>query len=276
MRTLLNTTVARLSTAVAAVALSATVATAQSITFNAPSGCPAGAGACGPVNSVGGLTWFNATLLNIPDYKASLTGLASVPATGYPTSGGVALGTGTLQVQSDGWNPFWLNSLTVGSGWLNGVTLRLEGYLEIGGPTVMNESITLNASKLGTTTAEAPTAWNFAPVGPIRYFMLYVDWNQQDMPAWDGTGNAPAWTRECNVVGTCVGSYDVDPWDSRELKRDADNFNNVEYDGDPYKTYFISGAQTTPYTVPEPASLGLMAAGLMGLAGAARRRRSNK
>lgn len=273
MRTLLNTAVARLSTAVATVALSATMASAQSISFNAPSGCPGGD--CGPVNTVGGLTWYFGKLLNVDDYKASVINPDLSSKTGYPT-GGVLLGQGQLQVQSAGWNPFWLNSLSVGSGWLNGITLRLEGYLELGGPTVMNESITLNASKLGTTTAETPTAWNFAPAGPIRYFMLYVDWNQNDMPFWDGTGEAPAWTRECNVVGSCVGSYDVDPWGSRTLKEIADRTNGVDYDGDPYKTYFISGAQTTPYTVPEPASLGLMAAGLMGLAGAARRRRSSK
>lgn len=270
MRNSLSNVITRISTTIAALAFSATVASAQNITFNAPSGCPGGD--CGPVGTVGGLTWYYGKLLDVADYKASLTGLNPVPATGYP-SGDVLLGQGLLQVQSSTWNPFWLNSLTVGSGWLNGITLRLEGFLDVGGPTVMNESITLNASALGGTTAAAPTAWNFSPAGPIRYFMMYVDWNEGDMPAWNGVGTAPSWTRTC-PVNTCSGSYSVDPWNSRALKRDADVFRNVTYDGKPYETYFIQSAMTTPYTVPEPGTFGLVAAGLAGLAVMARRRRS--
>lgn len=222
--------------------------------------CPAGAwGNLGPVGTVGGLDWFGAEgRLDTRCYLGSFDPSYGTVQSGYPDAV-VLLAAGPLWVQSSSFDLFHLSSLTVGSGWTNGVGLTLRGYDQNLDQQVLERTITLDATA-------GPQQWLIGG-DPIRFFTISVDWGLGTIPApaWDFNGAPLMWA--------------TDPYNSRLYKRDADAFALSQGagngpDGAPYLTYYV--ASVTTATVPEPGTYALMATGVVGLGVALRRRRTER
>ncbi len=227
----------------------------------ATSACNWGGGSeIGATYPSSGFQWYGLKALDLANYQKCWTDYKPSQDNGYQETGVVALGTGTAQVQSSDFTPFQLTSLTVGSGWVNGITLTFKGYLASWTETPVERSIQLDAST-GLGATNPATVWNLG-IGPIRFFTLDVNWGLGAMPIWDGIGTPPTWSG--------------DPFNSRELQRDYERDVQQSLSGTPYQTYFVSSMTVAPpATVPEPGTWALMVTGLAGVAFTARRRRTS-
>lgn len=264
---------------VAAVISAATASGQTTTTFGAPTAPPV-PGTCrnwgnesyGPTSGI--LTWYNAFLLNIPEYLNCWT---NPPAqTGYPTGGKVAILESTpLQVQTADLSPFVLSSLSVGSGWTNGAILTLEGYLG----TVAAPQLQYTKTLSGVDASEPRTS-PWAIGGPaISWFRLSVNYNLTGAPSWSPTDVACLYATAPTAIAGCdVPDWAQDPYDSRLYQWQVDRANGMGGEARttlPYQTIWIADVTTSGVPVPEPGTVSLVVVGLAGLV-AARRRRTRR
>lgn len=163
---------------------------------------------------------------------------------GYAKTGVVALGSHNSIVQrAPGTPQFFLNSLQLGTGWVNPTTVTLVGMTWARG-IEYSSAFTLNpANGPLTVLGNSDVA--------IDYFHLLVNYNTQLAGNWTPGAGASSW----------------DPYNSRQRRYEA-GFT----DRDPYLTYYVDNVNMS--TVPEPSTYALTVVGLAVLGFVARRRQS--
>ncbi|GAB1342224.1 PEP-CTERM sorting domain-containing protein [Gemmatimonas sp.] len=241
----------RTALTLALVSSTASIAAAQSYDFE---GMGYG-GASSPCNWAGGTEditldgykFFGVRPLDLANYQTCWANSSTpLQQNGYAKTGVVALGFGNSFMQRmPGTNQFFLNSLQLGAGWVNPTTLTVVG-MRFGDQEMYSNTYNLNP-------ANGPlTVFGQSDVA-IDYFRLNVDWNLALGGTWTPGQGPSAW----------------DPYDSRQRRYEAG-----WSDALPYLTYYVDNLSVTSVPVPEPATFSLVAVGLAGLAGVARRRRS--
>lgn len=136
--------------------------------------------------------------------------------------------------------PFTLQSMLLGAGWGNVSSLRLTGWLA--GNLVWDASFSFLGTG-GNFSNYSNSAW----VDQIQFNATYATESAED-----------PYNTKGEQAGYTIGS--ISP-------RQPSDFS-------PYRTFFVDNVVLA--TVPEPGTFGLVAFGLAGLAGVARRRRSAK
>jgi hypothetical protein len=188
-------------------------------------------------SSLSGKTWDGFRPLDLNNLsnvcgRSSNTGYSSLLT---PNVGNViATGSGGAWLSS--FNPFRLNSLVAGAGWLNPTKLTLSFYLNT---QLMSTSVlSLNTSQTGATT------YSGFYTGPTDYIGFMPDYS-------NGVDVFNSLAESClGATGPCTPET--------------------------YKTWFVDNLDFTPMFVvvtPEPGSFVLMGLGLAVVAGVVRRRR---
>lgn len=148
----------------------------------------------------------------------------------------IATGAGGAWLSS--FNPFVLNSLVAGAGWLNPTKLTLGFYLNT--QLMGTSTIFLNTSQTGAQTYSGFYS------GPTDYIDFIPDYT-------GGVDVFNSYAESCaGATGPCTP--------------------------DTYKTWFVDNLDFSPAFVtvtPEPGSIALTAFGLVAVLGAVRRRRRN-
>ncbi len=193
-------------------------------------------GASSMIGALNGFTFYGLRALDLANYQRCWEeSNTKTQQNFYEKTGVVALGSEQALVQSNG-SSFVLQRLGIGSGWTTPIKITMRAGSWAGGQFFTKDW------SLGGPIQNL----DGLPTQAIDYFWLDVDWQ---------------------LPTTESGMANYDPFNSR-----ARNAAAGATDGKPYLTYFVDNMEVT-VPVPEPTSFALVGAGLLGLAGVARRRR---